>query len=77
MFDTPDILNLHFLIGIPTFLRGCQASFAVEDRFACAVAHLAYARTQNSGNGILGVIENIGTISFDIVPFLVALRLRF
>ncbi len=59
MFDNPDILNLHLIIGIPTFLRVCQASLAVEGRGACAVAHLAIARTQNSGNGILGCMSFI------------------
>ena len=54
MFDTLVILNLHFMIGIPTFLHGSQATIAVEDGSAYAVAHLAIARTQNAGNGIVG-----------------------
>lgn len=54
---TPDILNLHFMIGIPTFMSGCQASLAEEDKCLSAVTHLACARTQNSGTGILGVTK--------------------
>ena len=53
VFDTLVILNLHFMIGIPTFLHGSQATIAVEDGSAYAVAHLAIARTQNAGNGIV------------------------
>ena len=49
VFDTLVILNLHFMIGIPTFLHGSQATIAVEDGSAYAVAHLAIARTQNAG----------------------------
>lgn len=54
VFDTLVILNLHFMIGIPIFLHGSQATIAVEDGSAYAVAHLAIARTQNAGNGIVG-----------------------
>ena len=57
VFDTLDILNLHFLKGIPIFMCRCQASMSEEGKDACAVAHLADARTQNSGTGILGYVE--------------------
>lgn len=39
-------------------MSGCQASdFAVEDKSLCAETHLAVARRQSSGTGILGLIE--------------------
>ena len=58
MYDTPDILNLHFLTGIPISIYGCHASITGDGRSICAVTHLAYARTQNSGTGILGFFDS-------------------
>ena len=41
VFDTPDILNLHFLNGIPIYMKECHAFIAEEDCISYAVAHLA------------------------------------
>ena len=41
MYDTPAILNLQDLLGIPTSISGCQAVFRTEGRNLCAVTHLA------------------------------------
>ena len=55
MFDNPVILNLQNFKRDSYISVICQASdYAVEDRKADAVAHLAVARSQNTGNGILG-----------------------
>lgn len=54
MCDNPVILNLHFLNWDSKFLRLCQASFAVEGKSLSEVTHLALARSQNAGTGILG-----------------------
>lgn len=48
------------LNGIPTLSCGCQASSshghcAGEGRSMVAVTHLAIARSQNTGSGILGI----------------------
>ena len=59
MFDTPDILNLHlFIRAAHIFVNMSSHRYAVEDRSASAVAHLAHARSQNSGTGILGILVN-------------------
>ena len=55
MFDNPVILNLQNFKRDSYISVICQASdYAVEDRKTDAVAHLAVARSQNTGNGILG-----------------------
>jgi len=55
MLDAPDILNLQYFKRDSYISVICQASdFVVEDRKADAVTHLAFARSQNTGNGILG-----------------------
>ena len=41
VFDTPDILNLHFMNGIPIYMKECHAFIAEEDCISYAVAHLA------------------------------------
>ena len=57
MREPPAILNLQYFKRDSYISVICQASDAVEDRKADAVIHLALARSQNIGNGILG-IEN-------------------
>ena len=55
MFDNPDILNLHDIkwdSNIYKWMSGRH--YAAEDRSLCEVAHLAEARRQSSGTGILG-----------------------
>lgn len=55
MFDSPVILNLHHFKRdsyISERMSGRQQ--AAEGRESDAVAHLALARSQNTGNGILG-----------------------
>ena len=60
MFDTPVVLNLQYFKRESYISVICQAiDFAVEGRKADAVAHLAVARTQNTGNGILGIRQKI------------------
>ncbi len=54
MCDNPVILNLQILIRDFYISVICQAIIAVEDRKADANTHLAEARRQNTGNGILG-----------------------
>ena len=54
MRDAPDILNLQYFKRDSYISVICQASVAVEDKKADAVTHLAFARSQNTGNGILG-----------------------
>ena len=62
MRDAPDILNLQYFKRDSYISVICQASdFVVEDRKADAVTHLAFARSQNTGNGILG-IKNVPMI---------------
>ena len=59
MFDTPVILNLHYFKRDSYISVICQAAvYAAEDKKADAVAHLASARSQNTGNGILGTQKN-------------------
>lgn len=69
VFDNLDILNLHFIKGIPIFLFLMPCPLVGEGKEASAVAHLAYARTQNSGNGILGCFKEKG-IMHVVIPFL-------
>ena len=69
MFDNLVILNLQNFKRDSYISVICQASdFAVEDRKADAVAHLAVARSQNTGNGILGLYKRekaaAGRLSF-------------
>lgn len=52
--DTPVILNLQILKWESYISVICQAINAVEDKKADADTHLAEARRQNTGNGILG-----------------------
>ena len=60
MFDTPVILNLHYFKRDSYISVICQAAvYAAEDKKADAVAHLASARSQNTGNGILGTQKNL------------------
>lgn len=55
MFDTSVILNLHYFKRDSYISVICQAViYAAEGRKADAVTHLAVARSQNTGNGILG-----------------------
>jgi len=42
-------------MGSSYFHEDVKPSYAVEDRNMSAATHLAYARSQNSGNGILGI----------------------
>ena len=63
MCDNLDILNLHYFKRDSFISVICQASiYVVEDKKADAVAHLALARSQNTGNGISGV-EKAAAIS--------------
>ena len=60
MFETSVFLNLQYFKRDSYISVICQAiDFAVEGRKADAVAHLAVARTQNTGNGILGIRQKI------------------
>lgn len=54
MFDTPAILNLQYFKRDSYISVICQASVAVEDKKADAVAHLAMARSQNTGPAFWG-----------------------
>ena len=65
MYDNPDILNLHFLIRASYIFVIMSGRRVAEDRSAIAVAHLAHARSQSSGTGILG------DMSFFLLPFIV------
>ncbi len=59
VFDTPDILNLHYFKRdsyIDKLMSGRHC--AAEDSGLFAVTHLAVARSQNSGTGILGLTED-------------------
>jgi len=56
MFDTPVILNLHDVIRDSYILKWMSGHLgSVEGRSLSAVTHLARARRQNTGNGILGI----------------------
>lgn len=60
MFDTPVVLNLQYFKRESYISVICQAiDFAVEGRKADADTHLAGARSQNTGTGILGNIQKI------------------
>ena len=58
MCDTSGILNLQYFKRdsyIALRMSGL-INFSVEGRSKVAVAHLAVARSQNTGNGILGIL---------------------
>ena len=58
MFDTPVVLNLQYFKRESYISVICQAiDFAVEGRRAVEVTHLALARRQNRGDGILGILQ--------------------
>ena len=57
MCDNPVILNLQILKWESYISVICQAIIAVEDKKADADTHLAKARRQNTGNGILGDLK--------------------
>ena len=60
VFRKPGMLDNSYntLNGIPIISVICQASvLAVEDRKTDADAHLAAARSQNTGTGILGMYK--------------------
>ena len=60
MFDTLVVLNLQYFKRESYISVICQAiDFAVEGRKADADTHLAGARSQNTGTGILGNIQKI------------------
>ena len=60
MFDNLVILNLQYFKRESYISVICQAiDFAVEGRKADADTHLAGARSQNTGTGILGNIQKI------------------
>lgn len=78
MFDNPVILNLHYFKRDSYISVICQAAdFAAEDRKADAVTHLAPARSQNTGNGILGYTKEkrqpLRWLLFKIVQYIRAL----
>ena len=54
MYDNPVILNLQILIRESYISVIYQAIEEVDDRKTDADTHLAEARRQNTGNGILG-----------------------
>lgn len=58
VYENPVILNLQNFKRDAYISVICQAAeSAAEDRKADAAAHLAAARSQNTGNGILGVLQ--------------------
>lgn len=58
MFDTSVILNLHHFKRDSYISKTMSGHhLAVEDRRLDAVAHLAYARSQNTETGILGMYK--------------------
>ena len=60
MFDNLVILNLQYFKRDSYISVICQAViYAAEGRKADAVTHLAIARSQNTGNGILGILQMI------------------
>ena len=60
MFDTPVILNLHYFKRDSYISVICQAViYAAEGRKADAVTHLAFARSQNTGNDISGLAKDM------------------
>ena len=60
MCDNPVILNLQILKWESYISVICQAIIAVDDKKADADTHLAKARRQNTGNGILGDYKREG-----------------
>lgn len=62
MYDNLVILNLHYFKRDSYISVICQASICAEEgRKADAVAHLASARSQNTGTGILGIPKRKGS----------------
>ena len=60
MFDTPVVLNLQYFKRESYISVICQALIAQGKAEApVAVTHLALARSQNTGTGILGNIQKI------------------
>lgn len=61
MCENPDILNLHYLKRdsdkTVQYVRPPILQWTAEKQYE--VAHLAVARTQNTGNGILGIQRKI------------------
>lgn len=58
MYDSLRILNLHLReTGFLYSWWNVKPPLAVEDRKPGAIAHLALARRQNRGNGILGSLH--------------------
>ena len=71
MFDTLVVLNLQYFKRESYISVICQAiDFAVEGRKADADTHLAGARSQNTGTGILGNIQKIKDSRFNGCLFL-------
>lgn len=65
MFDNPVILNLHYFKRDSYISVICQAViYAAEGRKADAVTHLAIARSQNTGNGILGYTKEKEAVAY-------------
>lgn len=61
MFDTPGILNLHDTKRDSYICKWMSGRLeSAEGRSLHAVAHLAMARSQDSGTGILGEAQKIG-----------------
>ena len=61
MFDTPDILNLHDIKRDSYICKRMSGRLeSAEGRSLHAVAHLALARSQDSGTGILGEEQKKG-----------------
>lgn len=63
VYEAPVILNLQNFKRDAYISVICQAAErGAEDRKADAAAHLAEARSQNTGNGILGVHKREKTV---------------
>ena len=61
MFDTPGILNLHDTKRDSYICKWMSGRLeSAEGRSLHAVAHLAMARSPDSGTGILGEAQKIG-----------------
>ena len=62
----PVILNLHYFQRDSYIVKQMSGlRFAVEGRNLTAVAHLAFARSQNTGNGIIGIRTNKRRLTLD------------
>ena len=65
MHDTSVILNLQYFKRDSYISVICQAViYAAEGRKADAVTHLAIARSQNTGNGILGYTKEKEAVAY-------------